>query len=114
MVFSSPAFLFMFLPIAIAIYYNPFCKSRIFRNRFLLFISLVFYACGEPIYILLLLFSILAGWLAARAIGSSLDPKFRKKILIADVSFHVLLLFVFKYLTFTINPARLASSYLAD
>lgn len=62
MVFSSPAFLFMFLPIAIAIYYNPFCKSRIFRNRFLLFISLVFYACGEPIYILLLLFSILAGW----------------------------------------------------
>lgn len=107
MVFSSPAFLFMFLPIAIAIYYNPFCKSRIFRNRFLLFISLVFYACGEPIYILLLLFSILAGWLAARAIGSSLDPKFRKKILIADVSFHVLLLFVFKYLTFTITQLGL-------
>lgn len=107
MVFSSPAFLFMFLPIAIAIYYNPFCKSRIFRNRFLLFISLVFYACGEPIYILLLLFSILAGWMAARAIGSSSDPKFRKKVLIADVSFHVLLLFVFKYLTFTINQLSL-------
>lgn len=66
-----------------------------------------FYACGEPIYILLLLFSILAGWLAARAIGSSLDPKFRKKILIADVSFHVLLLFVFKYLTFTITQLGL-------
>lgn len=107
MVFSSPAFLFMFLPIAIAIYYNPFWKSRTFRNKFLLFISLVFYACGEPIYILLLLFSILAGWLAARAIGSSLDPKFRKKILIADVSFHVLLLFVFKYLTFTITQLGL-------
>ena len=61
MVFSSPAFLFMLLPIAIAIYYNPFCKSRTFKNRFLLFISLVFYACGEPIYIILLLLSILIG-----------------------------------------------------
>lgn len=52
----------MLLPIAIAIYYNPFCKSRTFKNRFLLFISLVFYACGEPIYIILLLLSILIGW----------------------------------------------------
>lgn len=107
MVFSSPAFLFMFLPIAIAIYYNPICKSRIFRNRFLLFISLVFYACGEPIYIILLLLSILIGWMAARAIGSSTDKKFRKRVLIADVSFHVLLLFIFKYLTFTIQQLGL-------
>lgn len=107
MVFSSPAFLFMFLPIAIAIYYNPFCKSRTFKNRFLLFISLVFYACGEPIYIILLLLSILIGWMAARAIGSSTNKRFRKHILLADVSFHVLLLFVFKYLTFTMQQLGL-------
>ena len=107
MVFSSPAFLFMLLPIAIAIYYNPFCKSRTFKNRFLLFISLVFYACGEPIYIILLLLSILIGWMAARAIGNSTDKKFRKRVLIADISFHVLLLFVFKYLTFTIQQLGL-------
>lgn len=45
--------------------------------------------------------------MAARAIGNSTDKKFRKRVLIADISFHVLLLFVFKYLTFTIQQLGL-------
>ena len=45
--------------------------------------------------------------MAARAIGSSTNERFRKHILLADVSFHVLLLFVFKYLTFTIQQLGL-------
>lgn len=45
--------------------------------------------------------------MAARAIGNSTDKKFRKRVLIADISFHVLLLFIFKYLTFTIQQLGL-------
>lgn len=107
MVFSSSAFLFVFLPFTILLYYNPFNRSRTFRNRILLLLSLLFYACGEPIYLTLLLISIVVGWASARAIGNSNDAAFRKHILAADVSFHVLLLFVFKYLSFTVQQLGL-------
>ena len=101
LVFSSTVFLFLFLPLTLLIYYNPFIKSRKFRNVFLLLASLAFYAWGEPLFVFLMMFSILVGWYVGWRMEQTLDHSLKKRILTAGVSFHVLLLFVFKYLTFT-------------
>ena len=54
MVFSSFVFLLVFLPIVLLLYY--ICPRRL-RNLVLLFASLIFYAWGEPVYVLIMLFS---------------------------------------------------------
>jgi len=56
MVFSSIVFLFTFLPITLALYF--IIPVRRVRNIVLLLVSLVFYAWGEPVYIYLMIFSI--------------------------------------------------------
>lgn len=55
MVFSSLSFMFFYLPVVLGIYYITPLK---FRNIFLLLANLVFYGYGEPVYILIMLFSI--------------------------------------------------------
>ena len=50
MVFSSTVFLFILLPVTLAIYYNPIIKNRTFKNVFLLFASLAFMR-GENRYL---------------------------------------------------------------
>ena len=47
MLFSTTIFLFLFLPVVLAIYYNPLVKNRTFRNVFLLLVSIGFYAEDE-------------------------------------------------------------------
>lgn len=54
MVFSSIPFLFFFFPIFLILYYLVPIKAK---NYILLFFSLLFYAWGEPVYILLMLFA---------------------------------------------------------
>lgn len=61
MVFSSLFFVFLFLPLNLIIYY--FAKTVKARNMVMLIFSLVFYAWGEPVYVLLLLFMTFADWL---------------------------------------------------
>ncbi len=100
MVFSSTIFLFVFLPVSILIYYNPFFKSRRFRNVFLLIASLLFYAWGEPVNVLLMIFCIIAGWYIGKRINRKTDKRKRKVFLTAGISLFVLILFVFKYLSF--------------
>ncbi len=64
MVFSSSVFLLIFLPVILIGYYLPFLsKNRTYKNTFLLFGSLVFYAWGEPVFVLLMIFSIIITWL---------------------------------------------------
>lgn len=79
MVFSSTIFLFLFLPIVVLIYYSPWSKNRTFRNRFLLFASLVFYAWGELAFLLIMLFSITVGWYAALQLEKAKTKERRKK-----------------------------------
>ena len=55
LVFSNLVFLFIFLPIVLAIYY---ISPRKLKNFILLMASLIFYAWGEPTYVFLMLFSI--------------------------------------------------------
>lgn len=109
LVFSSTIFLFVFLPLVLIIYYQPWLCSRTFRNRFLLLASLLFYAWGEPVFVFLMIFSIIVGWFIGRQVGttSNCTQKERQRWLICGVTFHVGLLFVFKYLTFIMQEARL-------
>ena len=62
MVFSSTVFLFLFLPVVIAVYYNPIVKNRGFRNIVLLLSSLFFYGWGEPVFVFLMILSIIVNW----------------------------------------------------
>ena len=100
MVFSSNIFLFIFLPMILLLYYNPFCQSRKFRNVLLLIASLLFYGWGEPFFIWLMLISIIAGWQAGLKITKADSPGERKLWLTLGTIFHLGMLFVFKYLTF--------------
>ena len=59
MVFSSLLFLFCYLPAVLLAYY---LLPRAWRNSVLFFTSLLFYAWGEPIYVFLMLFTIVFGY----------------------------------------------------
>ncbi len=100
MVFSSGIFLFLFLPIVLLIYYNPLIRSRSFRNIFLFLASIVFYAWGEPVYVLLMLSSITVNWLFGRCIMAG---KNSTVIAALAVVYNLAFLFVFKYLDFAIT-----------
>ena len=101
MVFSSLTFLFAFLPITLIGYYLLPQKWKIV---FLLLASLVFYAWGEPLYVLLMLGSILVNW----AIGLLMDrsARHKKAYMIASVVLNLALLFVFKYTGLFWNTVR--------
>lgn len=107
MVFSSTLFLFLFLPLTLMIYYNPFVRSRKFRNRCLLVASLFFYAWGEPFFVWLMVLPIAVGWACGRAMERAASRRQEKRILTAGVVFHVGLLFVFQYLMFAASQLGL-------
>ena len=98
MVFSSTIFLFMFLPIVLAGYY---LLDQRFRNVFLLFASLIFYAWGEPQFVLVMLLSILVNYVFGLFVAWM--PGRRKLILTAAAVYNLSILYIFKYLNFTIR-----------
>ena len=81
MVFSSMEFLFRFLPLFLLIY---FVTKPKYRNVVLLLGSLVFYAYGEPIYVFLMMFSIIFNYSVARRIKRFYDIEVYSEI---DCSF---------------------------
>ena len=98
MVFSSLLFLWLFLPVVVAGYYIVPSKCK---NILLLISSLLFYAWGEPVYILLMLFSIFFNW----GTGLLID-RFRKIdgiLLAVNVVGNLALLGFFKYYDFFIG-----------
>ena len=100
MVFSSTVFLFLFLPFTVIGYFNPWLKSRSFRNHFLLLMSLLFYAYGEPLFISIMIVEIIIGWLIGLKIETAVNKKTKQKWLYAGIVIFIAMLFVFKYLTF--------------
>lgn len=71
-------------------------KGRRFRNVFLLFASLVFYAWGEPVFVFLMVLSIIITWF----LGLQIQKRDSSVLLVLGGSYHIGVLFVFKYLTF--------------
>ncbi|MBQ8576186.1 MAG: MBOAT family protein [Clostridia bacterium] len=105
MVFSSTTFLFLFLPAVLILYYNPIIKSLAFRNAVLIVSSIFFYAWGEPFFVLLMLASIMLNWLFGLGVARFKDTSLTKaKAFVAlSVVVNIGMLFVFKYLTFTLE-----------
>ena len=98
MVFSSLLFMFLYLPVVLAIYY---LVPRRWRNLWLFIVNLVFYAWGEPVYILLMLFSICINYAAGLLVERHReDKKKAKRILIADIVLNLGMLGFFKYYDF--------------
>ena len=97
MVFSSMIFLWIFLPLCLVGNYitNKVYKNNDLSNIFLLILSIIFYAWGEPVYILLMLFSVFINWLLG--IGIERFSKNKKAILVIGTIINLLLLGYFKY-----------------
>ena len=95
MVFSSLLFMFIYLPVVLAIYY---LVPRRWRNLWLFIANFVFYGWGEPVYILLMLFSITINYVAGILVDRLREtPKKAKRVLAADVVINLALLGFFKY-----------------
>ena len=105
MVFGSPVFVFFFLPIVYLVYrVLPGVRTR---NAWLAIASLVFYAFGQPLYLPLLLVSVLMNYLFGRLLMSPTGIGKRWPVACA-VTGNLLLLCTFKYLDFfaqTLNGA---------
>ena len=98
MVFSSNVFLFAYLPIVLLLYY--ICP-RVLRNPVLLLTSLVFYGWGEPVYVLLMVATILLDYVCGLLIGAFQNrPAAKKTVLIVGVALNLLSLGFFKYAGF--------------
>lgn len=100
MVFSSIFFIFTFLPVTIALYY--LAPARL-RNVILLLASLFFYAWGEPVYLFLMIYSILFNYVAGLDLARTVQVKGRKKArgsLWLGVAVNLLILGFFKYYGF--------------
>ena len=113
MLFSSLIFLVFFLPCVLFGYYVIFRKSRRFQNYFLLLASLGFYAWGEPWFVLVMMLSICANFMFGllvdkfkRGAGYADTPLGQKKAraaLTLSVVFNLTIIFIFKYLMFTLK-----------
>lgn len=101
MVFSSLMFLFRFMPLAFIIYY---IAPRFMKNGVLLLVSLLFYAWGEPKYVLIMFLSIAVDYIASNGIERFRDKKVYKNTFMAlSVFANMGLLLVFKYTNFFIE-----------
>lgn len=100
MVFSSISFLYYFLPITLLLYI--FVPNKI-KNYILLIASIVFYMCGEPRYVLVLIFSCVLNYLIGLFISKSGNNKKRKLLMIVAIVIDFLILFYFKYLNFFVE-----------
>lgn len=109
MVFSSIAFLFYFLPITLALYYILPKKCR---NIVLLIASLIFYAYGEPIYVTLMILSIIFTYIYGLLIDRF--KKYSKIFLILSICTSIGLLIYFKYTNFIIENINLWLSNKVD
>ena len=109
MVFSSATFLVIFLPLTMVLYYLIgvlITKSTAVKNLILLIASLIFYAWGEPVYIILMLISIAFNFVIGKDIDQSkrLNMKQKAKTLfICAIVFNIGVLGFFKYSNFLIE-----------
>jgi alginate O-acetyltransferase complex protein AlgI len=103
MVFSSATFLIVFLPLTMALYYLlgvKITKSMAVKNLILLVASLIFYAWGEPVYIILMLLSIFFNFIVGKDIEQAQKRKNKKKaksLFIFAIIFNIGVLGFFKY-----------------
>lgn len=100
MVFSSLTFLFVFLPAVLLVYFSV---PRQGKNAVLFIFSLLFYAWGEPIYVLLMIFSTVLDYTCGRLVEKFRGTPKQKIGLLISVTVNIGLLCFFKYSDFLIG-----------
>lgn len=104
MVFSSAIFLFVFLPVVCALYFIlPGIKTK---NILLIIASLIFYAFGEPVYVLLMIVSIIFNYIFGLFEGKFSDSGSivgKRIVLVLAVIVNIGMLCVFKYTSFILE-----------
>ena len=113
MPFSSIVFLFSFLPVVLILYY---VVPRPLKNVALLFGSLVFYAWGEPLYVVFLILSVVFNYFSGLNIAAHLGSRKRaRRRLHVNVIVNVGVLVLFRYGSFLLGSVnsvfRLGISY---
>lgn len=98
MVFSSGVFMFLFLPLTYILY--MLVRGNSARNVLLIIASLLFYAYGEPIAVLLMLFSIAVNYICGLFMSSK---RMKRPVLVIAIVINISLLVVFKYLGFIVQ-----------
>ncbi len=103
MLFSSLVFLTLFLPLTMLIYY--FLKPwRQAQNIFIFLVSLFFYAWGEPVFVLILVFSIFLNWGFGLLLVNSTGKRTQRRIvLILSLVLNLGIMYYFKYHMFTLS-----------
>lgn len=101
MVFASLAFLYIFLPLNLILYYVS--KNSVYRNVLLTLFSFVFYAWGEPVWVLLLIFSSMVDFGNALFIERFRGTKWAKFGVVSTVIFNAGILMAFKYSGFIVS-----------
>lgn len=99
MVFASLNFIFLFFPVFLMVYFV--LPYRAYRNFVLFIFSLIFYAWGEPVYVCVMVFSILLNYTVALLMDAQKIN--RKLVMVIGVVLNLVLLGIFKYLDFFIG-----------
>ncbi len=100
MVFSSPLFLFFYLPVVLLVYYISPLK---WRNAILLVFNLIFYGWGEPVYVLLMFYSTFLDYFCGRMIERRRESsRNARTFLLISIIGNLGILIFFKYLDFII------------
>ena len=97
---ASPVFLFLFFPISILLYFIiPARKTMLWKNIYLLIISIIFYAYGEPFKIILIVIMTLITWLLGIMAYGRRNTKVGKWAVALTVIMNVGMLFFYKYVS---------------
>ena len=108
MLFSSIPFLYYFLPVVLILY---FIAPKKLKNSVLLLTSLVFYGWGEPKYVVLMIASILIGYVSGLLIEAFSQKKISKLFLWLSVGINIGFLAYFKYADFFIENFNAATGF---
>lgn len=101
MVFSSLAFIFVFLPIVLLVYYLSPYK---YKNIILLIFSIIFYTLGEPRYIFLIILSMIVNYILSILIYKNrYNIEKKRLILFTIILINIAILVFFKYYSFIIE-----------
>ncbi len=106
MLFSSIPFLYYYLPAVMILY---FLAPGFLKNTVLLVASLFFYGWGEPVYLFLMIGSILLFYGCGVAIGKATEQKWKKFWLMVSVVVSLALLGIFKYADFFVSSINAAT-----
>ena len=111
MTYADLFFLFIFLPICLITYF--LIRSVKGKNVVLIVFSLIFYAWGEPLWIIVLLFSAVFNWLLGFYIGKHRREAGGKMIFALALSVNIAILLIFRYTGFFVETLNALFSFAA-